>query len=314
MQKVDRNNEKHAKEIIEKLLPNLSLRNSLIEFISSAIIFANEINSKNWNLNLDKNGRFIRFNVGQEYCIQIKKKELLILCDKITIKPILKSNKLPIVFRGHIKNKKIHSTDIDKVPNCVSKTKNNVGCVLELSESAKYLDLIKKSNFDFINNALYTKILPQMRDAHSKGLIKYFSRTLKKEIPDPLYVLSNLPSFDEIINKQEKEIKNAQKISSHKRKEILKKSIKKPTKTNVNQSVFNRNPHVVAEVLYRAKGVCEYCKQIAPFYRDADNSPYLEVHHIIPLSEGGDDTVVNSMALCPNCHRMAHYGKKTFNK
>jgi len=312
MKKIDRNNEKHAKEIIEKLLPDFSHRNNLIKFISSAIIFANEINSKNWNLNLDKNGHFIRFNVGQEYCIQIKKKELLVLCDKITIERVLKHNKLPIVFRGHIKNKKIHSTNINKVPNCVSKTKNNVGCVFELSESVKYLDLIKNSNFDFINNAHNTKILPQMRNAHSKGLVKYFSQTIKKEIPNPLYSLSNLSSFDEIIRKQEKAVKNAKKISSRKRKEILEKSLKKPTKTNVNLSVFNRNPYVVAEVLCRAKGFCEYCKQAAPFLRDADNSPYLEVHHIIPLSEGGDDTVENSIALCPNCHRMAHYGKKTF--
>lgn len=67
---------------------------------------------------------------------------------------------------------------------------------------------------------------------------------------------------------------------------------------------------MVAEVLYRANGHCENCKSAAPFLRDLDNSPYLEVHHKKTLADGGDDTVENAIALCPNCHRKAHYGKK----
>nr|WP_275041241.1 HNH endonuclease signature motif containing protein [Halomonas meridiana] len=47
---------------------------------------------------------------------------------------------------------------------------------------------------------------------------------------------------------------------------------------------------------------------LAPFNRKSDGSPYLEVHHRKPLAEGGDDTVANAIALCPNCHRAAHYG------
>ncbi len=71
---------------------------------------------------------------------------------------------------------------------------------------------------------------------------------------------------------------------------------------------YERNPDVVAEVLSRAKGVCERCNRPAPFIRRFDNSPYLEVHHRKFLSEGGEDTVENAVALCPNCHREAHFG------
>ena len=52
----------------------------------------------------------------------------------------------------------------------------------------------------------------------------------------------------------------------------------------------------------------------APFNRDSNDTEYLEVHHKLPLAENGDDTVENAIALCPNCHRHAHYGKKTFIK
>jgi len=71
---------------------------------------------------------------------------------------------------------------------------------------------------------------------------------------------------------------------------------------------YTRSPDVVAEVLLRANGVCERCRCPAPFRRKSDQTPYLEVHHTIPLAAGGLDVVANAEALCPNCHRKAHYG------
>ncbi|MCG9909914.1 MAG: HNH endonuclease [Flavobacteriales bacterium] len=115
----------------------------------------------------------------------------------------------------------------------------------------------------------------------------------------------------EIEKELEEKVKQARKLSRKKRQEILSKSNPKPTKTTVKQTVFNRNQYVIAEVLSRAKGICERCNNSAPFIRDIDVSPYLEVHHKKPLAEGGDDTVENAIALCPNCHRHAHYGRST---
>ena len=39
---------------------------------------------------------------------------------------------------------------------------------------------------------------------------------------------------------------------------------------------------------------------------DKNDKPYLESHHIIWLSEGGSDTLDNTAALCPNCHKKMH--------
>ena len=69
-----------------------------------------------------------------------------------------------------------------------------------------------------------------------------------------------------------------------------------------------RNPNVIIEVLSRAGGICERCNKQAPFIKKKDNTPYLEVHHKIMLSDGGEDTVENAIALCPNCHRELHFG------
>lgn len=43
----------------------------------------------------------------------------------------------------------------------------------------------------------------------------------------------------------------------------------------------------------------------APF-SDKNGQPYLESHHIEWLSNGGEDTIENTVALCPNCHRKIH--------
>lgn len=88
----------------------------------------------------------------------------------------------------------------------------------------------------------------------------------------------------------------------------LSQAEKTPKTLTVQTTVFVRNADVVAEVLVRAKGYCEQCKNAAPFLRAKDGTPYLEVHHIVQLSQGGEDSVSNAIALCPNCHREAHFG------
>lgn len=82
---------------------------------------------------------------------------------------------------------------------------------------------------------------------------------------------------------------------------------KVPRKITVTSLAFLRNADVIAEVLVRAAGQCEICERAAPFVRRKDQSPYLEVHHRIRLADGGEDTVANAIAVCPNCHRREHY-------
>lgn len=106
----------------------------------------------------------------------------------------------------------------------------------------------------------------------------------------------------------EKAVLKSLKDSSETRQKRLQNAVKKPSILEVTTTVFQRNPDVVAEVLARANGICEECKQPAPFLRKKDNSPYLEVHHRTPLALDGDDTVDNALALCPNCHRKMHFG------
>lgn len=104
------------------------------------------------------------------------------------------------------------------------------------------------------------------------------------------------------------EVDNALTGNRELRLQRLAQAPRKPKSVKVETRVFSRNPDVVAEVLFRANGICEACNMPAPFFKKVGGSPYLEVHHCVPLSDDGEDTVENAMALCPNCHRKAHYG------
>jgi hypothetical protein len=74
---------------------------------------------------------------------------------------------------------------------------------------------------------------------------------------------------------------------------------------DVSSFAFKRDPAVRAAVLRRAYGKCEYCGELG--FKMANGSVYLETHHVIPLCEGGKDSVRNVAALCPNDHKRAHF-------
>lgn len=86
------------------------------------------------------------------------------------------------------------------------------------------------------------------------------------------------------------------------------KVVGKPRTSVTSVIYYYRNRFVAAQALARAAGKCEACHQSAPFTRASNGNPYLEIHHKQRLADDGDDTLANVLALCPNCHRKAHYG------
>lgn len=79
-----------------------------------------------------------------------------------------------------------------------------------------------------------------------------------------------------------------------------------PPQTTTTTTSFIRDPAVKRWVLDFSGGTCEGCALPAPFL-DRDGNPYLEVHHVLQLSNSGSDRISNAVALCPNCHRRCHF-------
>ncbi|MBU2339240.1 MAG: HNH endonuclease [Alphaproteobacteria bacterium] len=82
-----------------------------------------------------------------------------------------------------------------------------------------------------------------------------------------------------------------------------------PEQRTVQRTEFARNPYVVAAAIHRANNACEMPGCTATLFARVDGRSYLEVHHVVPLSEKGLDRLDNVAALCPHCHRPQHHGK-----
>ncbi|MEW4973138.1 HNH endonuclease [Bacillus stercoris] len=80
-----------------------------------------------------------------------------------------------------------------------------------------------------------------------------------------------------------------------------------------SSSRFQRNIQESAQALKEANFICEVNPTHETFLSSASGMPYVEGHHLIPLSlqdqfELTIDIKENIVALCPNCHRLLHHG------
>jgi len=69
---------------------------------------------------------------------------------------------------------------------------------------------------------------------------------------------------------------------------------------------FHRSIEVKVKVLQRSGGRCEYCGQYG--FKTPNDAYYLEVHHVVPLRYEGPDELWNTVALCADHHKQAHFG------
>ena len=114
--------------------------------------------------------------------------------------------------------------------------------------------------------------------------------------------LSNLIETQKV-KKDERRIKKVDKNDFIElAKQYKEKTVKEKT-TTVKQ--YNRSIVVVEFARRMANGICQLCDNNAPFL-NKDGEPFLEVHHIKELANGGSDSFDNVIALCPNCHRKIH--------
>ncbi|PKM20846.1 MAG: HNH endonuclease [Gammaproteobacteria bacterium HGW-Gammaproteobacteria-15] len=111
--------------------------------------------------------------------------------------------------------------------------------------------------------------------------------------------------------KNTKNLKN--KSISELRQAALESAPKNATPNEKRETAYYRSEALKLYVIARSGGFCEGCKSKAPFNTKA--GPFLECHHVHRLADGGPDHPKNVVALCPNCHRRAHFAKdaETYN-
>lgn len=70
-------------------------------------------------------------------------------------------------------------------------------------------------------------------------------------------------------------------------------------------TVYRRDPKVRADIIRVANGHCECCGEEG--FLTQSGQRYLETHHLVGVSERGPDKASNIVAVCPTCHKKAHF-------
>ncbi|MCE4957997.1 HNH endonuclease [Macrococcoides caseolyticum] len=83
-----------------------------------------------------------------------------------------------------------------------------------------------------------------------------------------------------------------------------------------NVKRYRRNILAVKKAKESANWICEFDEKHVTFINNFDKKPFVEAHHLIPMSIQdlfiySIDIPDNIICLCPNCHRRIHYGVKT---
>lgn len=158
-----------------------------------------------------------------------------------------------------------------------------------------------------LNRPLDYAIFKDINKINSYGAITYlkeenYNKLFQMIVNDNPGQFENISVCPQSISEQEKE---ADELTDSILKKIAKKRSGQSDQHRVTTLTYYRDPFISVYAKRRAKGICDLCGEPAPF-TDLQQKPYLECHHVVWLSKGGEDSIDNVVALCPNCHRRMH--------
>jgi 5-methylcytosine-specific restriction enzyme A len=99
--------------------------------------------------------------------------------------------------------------------------------------------------------------------------------------------------------------KIAKKLSNEELAKRAKHASRKSKSRKVTTKTYERDAYVSEYAKRWANGICQLCEKPAPF-KNKQGEPHLHTHHIEWLSRGGEDSIYNTVAICPNCHDRMH--------
>lgn len=124
--------------------------------------------------------------------------------------------------------------------------------------------------------------------------IKLRSHQKKYAVPDKLIKKKEILQEKKIKKLSDKDLYNRARTASN-----------KGSKRKTTSITYERDPYVSEFAKRWANGICQLCDKPAP-YVNKNGEPHLHTHHIEWLSRGGEDSIYNTIALCPNCHDKMH--------
>lgn len=188
-------------------------------------------------------------------------------------------------------------------------------------------DLLERNNLIYLKRNSYNDVNKDIHDPRRHRRAIFYRELLRKAYDEQIYINVILLSGNDGHSKY-RDIDNEKWIvASYDADENYMLVRSNKYDNNNNQFAFNAEEQICIKqcnravniyirsieikrlALARANGKCEYCNK-TPFIKN-DGLPYLEVHHIKSLCDGGLDDITNVIVLCANDHRRAHYEMDT---
>ncbi len=224
---------------------------------------------------------------------------------------VISDNTKPL-YKDFWENGKLHYTGMGQTGDMDLFSSQNK-TVYESNVNGVDMHLFEVFNNKILNKYEYKGLVILAGKPYQKQQLDKFEN-LRKVWMFPLKpVNQSLVRIEDVMISEEQSDKAVKKITTDK----LIRSLKTKTENrNIQYSISKvtmRDSAVKEYTKRRANGYCELCKEPAPFLK-SNGEPYLEVHHLVTISENGPDHITNTVALCPNCHRKLHYAKTQSDK
>ncbi len=166
------------------------------------------------------------------------------------------------------------------------------------------------NNIQFVNIPLadFNEIV-----GHDRNYTRIKYHPIKKEfLEQGLDFLSKYiqKPYDENEDAQyQEDIQKIKHVEIKEDKPIIKKSVRKKQ----NENCYPRSPYIAKTALQQANFKCELDENHTTFISRFSEQNFTEAHHLIPILFHEEfnydlDVPANIVSLCPNCHRLIHYG------
>ena len=216
---------------------------------------------------------------------------------------VLVSNRIKSIYQDRIDGQVIHYTGMGQVGDQTLTSQNKT-----LNEST--INNVDVHLFEVLTPQTYTYVGPvELAEKPYQEIQEDSEGKDRKVWMFPLRLKNGLyiepVKIEKIRDLESTRERLVQKLSRDELLHRAKLATKNPGAREVKTKQYQRNEYVAEEARRRANGICQLCEQTAPF-KSKNGMPYLEVHHVIWLANGGEDSLDNTVALCPNCHRKMH--------
>lgn len=203
----------------------------------------------------------------------------------------------------------LNRVDHNKYPIMNTKTLkalNKLGYKISLSKNWSNYELVKKHQDDLVNE------FPILQNYYKADALNHFIVAVyegQELIADYLQI----ENFENEL--EQHEIETSVEIDSEEinKDELYKKIIgcekSKSKKIKISRKTYKRHNYLMVLIKKYRGYKCQFCS--TRILKANYKKYYIEACHIKSKAEGGKDSISNILVLCPNCHKLFDYGKRS---